>query len=96
MGIAGPDPDLSWARGQGGRLGPLVGPGQSPGEGGVLGGEAPRRKTIFYVRDAFGGLSFIAFCEFLAVFFSLITNNTLKISYDHVIDTEIFLNPENE
>ena len=65
----GLDPDLSvlggggwggsnWARGQGGHFGGSR--GQSP----------PTENDFLCLTDAFGGLSFIAFCEFLAVFFS--------------------------
>ena len=81
-GTSGTDPDLSalaWGGGrglksgersigaQGDRLVPLqpsIGPGQSPV--GELGGGG-RRKKILCVSDAFGALSFIVFCEFLAV-----------------------------
>ena len=111
----GPDPDLSvlgglkLGEGSRGPLRPLCG-SRAKLWWGVLGGEAPRRKTIFCVWVAFGGHSLIAFCEFLAVFFVsdcrfgvspvtiliLITKNTLKFSYDHVTDIEVFLNHENE
>ena len=39
---------LKFGEGSRGRLGPLVGPGQSPG-GGFWGAKRPRRKTIFCV-----------------------------------------------
>ena len=62
LGVGGRGGGSDWARGQGGL-------------GGGSGGWSLRRKTIFCVSDAVRAISFIAFCEFLAVFLVLKTNN---------------------
>ena len=81
----------NWARGQGGRLGP--GSRAKPWWG-VLGATDGKRFSVFEMPLEGSPLSH--FVNFSLSVLVLITNNTLKISYDHVIDIEIFLNPENE
>ena len=61
-----------------------------------MGGEAADRKRFSVFEMSLEGSPLKHFVNFSLPFLVLITNNTLKISYDHVIDTEIFLNTENE
>ena len=72
-----------------------MGPGQCPG-GGFWGAKHPDGKRFSVFEMPLEGSPLEHFANFSLSFLVLITNNTLKISYDHVIDIEIFLNPENE
>ena len=71
-----------------GSRGPLV--------GGYCGAKPPDGKRFSVFEMPLEGSPLQHFVNFSLSFLVLITNNTLKISYDHVIDIEIFLNPENE
>ena len=72
-----------------------MGPEQSPG-GGSGGAKPPDGKRFSVFEMPLEGSPLKHFVNFSLSFLVLITNNTLKISYDHVIDIEIFLNPEKE
>ena len=74
-----------------------MGPGQSlGGGGGFWGAKDPDGKRFSVFEMPLEGSPLLYFVNFSLSFLVLTTNNTLKISYDHVIDIEIFLNPENE